>query len=141
MNFCFNPHLRFLMFKIYVITDSPEESNVFAALVDLLYRELTSFFNKLICAGYPHNTYHGPVRHHRPLLNNLVVQGQEPHYIPSGNEEDVRPLHSQLSALKLSRSGSQGGSVTGSRTVSCSSSRAGSPCRKNSFSNEFPEVS
>lgn len=92
--------------------------------------------------AYSHNSYHGPVRHCRPLLNNLVMQRQtDPNYVPSLNEEDVRPLRFQLSALKLSRSGSQGGSVVGSRTVSRSSSRAESPCRKNSFNNELPEVS
>lgn len=88
-------------------------------------------------AGYKHNSYHGPVQHYRPLLNNLVTQKPlELSYVTPVNEEDIRPLHSQLSALKLSHSGSQGSSLTGSRTVSCSSSRAGSPRRQNSEPSE-----
>ena len=70
------------------------------------------------------------------------MQGQmDPNYVSSVNDEDTRHIRSQLSALKLSHSQSQGGSVAGSRTVSRSSSRAESPRRKRSLNNELPEVS
>ncbi|XP_034235091.1 uncharacterized protein LOC117641679 isoform X2 [Thrips palmi] len=92
-------------------------------------------------SGFQHNTYHGPVWHYRPLLNDLVAQKPiELGYGTPVNEEDMRPLHSQLSALKLSHSGSQGSSLTSSRTVSCASSRAGSPRRKNSVNVEPSEA-
>lgn len=85
--------------------------------------------------GFSHNTYHGPIHHYRPPLNNLVMQKPiEPSL--SSNDDESRPLHSQLAALKLVPSGLQGSS----RTVSRSSSRAGSPRRKNSFNSELCEV-
>lgn len=40
-----------------------------------------------VAIGYPHNTYHGPAKHYRPLLNSLAMA--EPTWYPDS------PQHSQ----------------------------------------------